>query len=210
MDRNPAELPRKASGKYCNARTPVKGGKYCGKTAGTGTDHSGIGRCSLHGGDRSGRPIINGYYSTKIKKTLRDQLIEITEDPQFSTIFEEFAQLKMILGNLLVDLPEDFGKNLFDPDYVLCSECGDRVKIDESKVKKRIDFMVSLIEKLSKIHKRIIETSIMMNKVITMDQLQYLYKKIAEIILDATEDERVAEDIFEKLQEIPLFFKEGK
>jgi len=42
------ERKRKAAGKTCNART--KSGGYCGKGAGQGTDHVGIGRCSLHGG----------------------------------------------------------------------------------------------------------------------------------------------------------------
>ena len=98
---------------------------------------------------------------------------------------------------------------MFSSELGLCSKCGGGIILD-SESKRRIDMLINLIEKLSKIHKRIIETSIMMNKVITMDQLQYLYKKIAEIILDATEDEKIAESIFKKLQEIPLFFKEGK
>ena len=209
MDRNPGNLPKKASGKYCNARTPVGGGKYCGKLAGAGTDHLGYGRCNLHGGDGSGRPLMTGFYSTKIKKTLNEQMIAIAEDPQFSTMLEEFASLKLVVGNILEGLPEDLGEQMFKTDALLCSKCGGGFTAD-SGTQRRVKMLIDVIEKLSKIHKRIIETSIVMNKVITMDQLQYLYKKIASIILEATEDKEVAEKIFEQLQETPLFFREGK
>jgi len=50
----------------------------------------------------------------------------------------------------------------------------------------------------------------MANKVITMDQLQYLYSQIAKIVLEATNDKKVSEEIFEKLSTIPLFFKGKK
>lgn len=202
-NRNPKNLPQKAPGKHCNAATPTG---YCKNLAGFKTDHLHEGRCYLHGGASDGRPIVNGYYSRKVSKNLRDQLIEITNDPQFSTMFEEFAQLKMVLGNVLSGLPEDFGEDLFNREVNLCKKCGGDIH-SETQAKKRVDMLVKLIEKLSKVHKRIIETSIMANKVITMDQLQYLYKQIAQIIFEATDDEDVAEEVFDKLQKIPLFFR---
>ena len=204
MNKNPNGLPKKDAGEKCNART--SSGKYCGNESGKGTDHLGEGRCVYHGGT-AGRPIMNGFYSNKVKKNLRDQLEEIVSDPQFSTMLEEFAQLKLILGNLLGGLSEDFGENMFRPEKVICPKCGEVVVERKNDDEKRVETMIRLVDKLSQVHKRIIETSIMANKVITMDQLQYLYRKIAEIILEATKSEKVSDEVFEKLQEIPLFFK---
>lgn len=44
-------LPRRSPSQTCNARLH-RGDGYCTVLAGEGTDHPGIGRCRLHGGER--------------------------------------------------------------------------------------------------------------------------------------------------------------
>lgn len=55
----------------CGAKT--RSGSPCQQVAGWGTDHVGTGRCKLHGGASTGRPIIHGKYSVTYKQTLMDK-----------------------------------------------------------------------------------------------------------------------------------------
>lgn len=202
MNRNPLGLVKiPPDDKHCNARTKTG---YCKHTPGWRTSHPGTGRCNYHGGE-AGRPITIGLYSKRMKLTLKEQISEIVKDPQFSSMYEEFAQLKMVLMNIVGDLPEDFGKEMFKYDEVLCRACGG-VVLTPSEAKKRVELMLDVIDRLSRTHERLVKTSVLLNKVITMDQLQYVYRQIAKIIFDATKDKGAAESVMEQLQEIPLFF----
>ena len=200
MNRNPKNLPEKKPDKKCNARTPTG---YCKHPAGHGTEHLGEGRCRLHGGV-AGRPPIHGLYSRRMGLNLREQLEEITTDPQFATMYEEYAQLKMVLMNILGGLPDNFGDELFEHAEVTCRTCGGLVLTD-SEAKRRVELILKTIEQLSKTHERIVKTDTALKKVLTPHQVEYLYKRIAAIILDTCGVE-MARDILQQLHEINLFY----
>lgn len=86
--------PRKAPDKTCNART--KSGKYCGRAAGQGTDHVGIGRCSLHGGSTplhvKGAELEQARrQEAELREVVNSMALPVTIDP-LDALLEELAR----------------------------------------------------------------------------------------------------------------------
>ena len=93
----------------CGAKKRGSGdpGSTCNNTAGFKTDHVGEGRCFLHGGAKgSGRPIIHGRRSKKLK-SLRQEIDEAKRDPELLDVTEQIALLKVIL-NRQIERQDDY------------------------------------------------------------------------------------------------------
>lgn len=203
MDRNPKGLEKIASEYNCNARTPTG---YCKKRAGWGTAHVGKGRCKLHGGNTPGRPIKHGLYSKKMKASVAAQLKEMVEHPAFASLYSEFGLLKLALSNIIGSFDEEFFNKIFDYEEVLCHQCGGVVLASSDELK-RFTMMVGLIEKMGRTYDRIIKAEVSLKKVITVHQLQFVYKKIANLISEAVGDPKQQKEIYERLMETDLFFE---
>ena len=98
----------------CGAKTKHDG-TPC-KRAGTG---GAGGKCHLHGGKSTGRPIITGRYSVTHRKSLADKMLRHTEDPAPSDLLPELAMMRALFQDYLdrfsdgVRLPADDIGRLF-------------------------------------------------------------------------------------------------
>lgn len=90
-----SRLPKKASGKCCNARTKQRAG-YCRKPSGWGTEHTGQGRCRVHGGLT---PTKHGVYS-KILPAKFHELLEEIKPRDITDLTHEIIKLKTLLIEL--------------------------------------------------------------------------------------------------------------
>jgi len=80
----------------CGAKN--RQGNPCGRPAGWGTDHSGKGRCKLHGG-RS--PIKSGRYSKVAEVRVADLVNEMEADPDPLNVLPELALARALLHDWL-------------------------------------------------------------------------------------------------------------
>lgn len=78
--------------RYCGAKRR-QGGGPCRRPAGWGTDHSGIGRCKLHGGRN---PVRHGRYSQIKREELRDAIARFEADPDPLNILPELAAARAL------------------------------------------------------------------------------------------------------------------
>ncbi|MCH7589355.1 MAG: hypothetical protein IIC78_15165 [Chloroflexi bacterium] len=83
----------------CGAKK--RAGGECKNRAGKGTEHLGEGRCRLHGGAGSGRPIIHGRYSLKHRENLQAKVQKFLEDSKPGSLFDELALERALLQDLL-------------------------------------------------------------------------------------------------------------
>lgn len=207
MNRNPKNLSKiEADDDHCNARCPAG---YCKKPAGWGTEHNGTGRCKLHGGSSLGRPIEHGLYSKKMKSSLQRQLADLVKHPSFKHLYEEFGIMKLAMANLLDGLDEDFFKEIFVEKTVFCKKCGGSVFVNTEEFKK-FAMVLDIIERMGRTYDRITKAEINLKKVITLPQLQYIYRQIAKIVLDVVKDKEQAREIYNKLMDTDLFFDPAK
>ncbi len=130
----------------------------CGQAAGWKTDHPGNGKCTLHGGSVTGRPVIHGRYSVKHKQELQDKMQEFLEDPQPGNLMSELALQRAML--------QDFVERL-----------GDTVLIDVIMRKHVFD----MIESISKVVERI--SRILNSTAITAAELQLLQMALPDLLL---------------------------
>ncbi|KKM87327.1 hypothetical protein LCGC14_1269970 [marine sediment metagenome] len=130
----------------------------CGLDAGWKTDHPGEGKCTLHGGSVTGRPVIHGRYSVKHKQELQDKMQEFLEDPQPGNLMSELALQRAML--------QDFVERL-----------GDTVLIDVIMRKHVFD----MIESISKVVERI--SRILNSTAITAAELQLLQMALPDLLL---------------------------
>jgi hypothetical protein len=100
----------------CGAKT--RAGTPCKQKAGWGTDHVGEGRCKLHGGKGSGRPIIHGRYSFKHKESLREKQRIFLNDPDAGNLLPELALLRALLQDYLDRLGDDMKLSHFNVGHV--------------------------------------------------------------------------------------------
>ena len=75
---NVEKLPRRRPGRTCNARLH-RGEGYCDVPAGEGTDHPGIGRCRLHGGETGDVAIANDEVDELFRAAGLDFIIDLAE-----------------------------------------------------------------------------------------------------------------------------------
>src|SRR5690606_14601494 len=83
----------------CGAKT--RSGSPCQQVAGWGTDQVGTGRCKLHGGASTGRPIIHGRYSFKHAASLQGKVQEYLADPEPGNLLHELALMRALLQDFL-------------------------------------------------------------------------------------------------------------
>jgi hypothetical protein len=82
----------------CGAKT--RAGTPCQQPSGWGTDHVGQGRCKLHGGKSTGRPITHGRYSLNHRAKLAEKAATF-EDANFGDLQAEINLLRALLQEYL-------------------------------------------------------------------------------------------------------------
>lgn len=100
------------------------GDGYCRQTAGWGTDHTGEGRCKLHGG---ANPTRHGLYSKTKRERLGDRIREAARREEPLDLLEELAVVRALLADYLASRKEP------DPGDVT------RIAAEISKIVKRIE-----------------------------------------------------------------------
>ena len=90
-----APLPAVDGGK---CRGTTHDGTPCEKSAGWGTDHVGLGRCRLHGGNNMAR---HGRYSTIKRAELRELIEKFEDDPDPLNILPELAAVRALFVDYL-------------------------------------------------------------------------------------------------------------
>ncbi|MFE2407109.1 hypothetical protein ACFXDE_02060 [Kitasatospora sp. NPDC059408] len=74
----------RGNGPVCGAKTRQEGSaEHCGLPAGWGTDHPGVGRCKLHGGNTSGQRVQAAHTiaEREVRKVLAELDVEPIDDP---------------------------------------------------------------------------------------------------------------------------------
>lgn len=87
----------------CAAKT--RAGTPCQQPAGWGTDHVGSGRCKLHGGKSTGRPITHGRYSLNHRAKLAEKA-QVFEDANFGDLQAELNLLRALLQEYIDRFPD--------------------------------------------------------------------------------------------------------
>lgn len=87
----------------CGAKT--RAGTPCQQIAGWGTDHVGNGRCKLHGGKSTGRPITHGRYSLNHRAALAEKAATF-EDANFGDLQAELNLLRALLQEYIDRFPD--------------------------------------------------------------------------------------------------------
>lgn len=217
MNRNPLNLPRKEPDEKCNARTK-KG--YCKHKAGFRTHHPGEGRCYLHGGSslsvkRNSDPYVTSVYTSKLPTSLQIELHEITKEPVFASLFQEFAILKLVVQGLLTNLPADISSIYGQP---VCSECKKNleleleedeknyifIKYDYKAQEKRLDKLVSTIESISRIFERISKHEERQKRFIPIHEIENIMVQWGKVLMKWFGDHPNIEKVQQEIMEIPF------
>lgn len=111
------DLPKEEPGEWAGAG-------YCRNEAGHGTDHPGVGRCSLHGGSAV---VKHGRYSTVRRQQLGEYIEQAEQDPDLVSCQKELAVVKGLLEDYLARDPE--------PDHAAVVGMASEI----SKIAKRIE-----------------------------------------------------------------------
>lgn len=84
----------------------TRAGNPCTRPAGWGTQHSGEGKCKLHGGAATGRPLIHGRYAKSPNGRLGKKIREHMEDPNPLDLRPELALLRSLIDHFMGKLEE--------------------------------------------------------------------------------------------------------
>lgn len=84
--------------KRCGAKT--RSGEPCKNYA------MANGRCRMHGGKATGRPIIHGRYSLKHRESLQAKMQQFLDDPQPGELYDELALIRTLLQDYLDRFPD--------------------------------------------------------------------------------------------------------
>lgn len=149
-------LPPKDPDRKCNARR--RGGPgYCQRPAGWGTDHPGVGRCKLHGGDV---PVSHGLYSKYSRHRLAELAAKFREDPDLLNLRDTIAlQAALVtdllsqqesapgidpeMASLLATLTERIGRNI---ERLHKLEVGERYILEVSDVQRIIGQVTAVLQ----------------------------------------------------------------
>jgi hypothetical protein len=158
----------------CEAKTRQTG-RPCSRPAGWGTDHPGRGKCKLHGGASSGRPLIHGRYSLAHRKSLRAKMDHLLSDPTPGDLSEELALTRALLQDYL-----------------------DRVLQDDELSAENISVCQSLLRDI----RVIVDT---MNRIyerssLTAAEVQYLTARIADLAVKFVPDDMKRAAFFVELE----------
>jgi len=143
-------------GKKRRTKTP------CSQPAGWGTDHAGEGRCKLHGGSSTGRPIIHGRYSVKHRESLQSKTDEFLNDPEPGNLMSELALARAFLQDFL-----------------------DRVT-EGSINKETREHLFDMIESVGKLVERI--SRILNQTALTQGELQFLQARLVDLVIKYIDD----------------------
>jgi len=161
-----ASMSVKASDDYCNARTPTG---YCGKISGWGTAHVNSGRCKLHGGSSSGRPLVTGAYSQSISK-MKDEIDRLSKDSNFLNLIEELSVMKGMFSNLL----ESINKDLEDDVDVWTTQN----RFGEATVHPKVVAMMKMIDTTGKTFERIVAAEAKMSDTLTLRGIYFILQQL--------------------------------
>lgn len=224
MNRNPLKLQPKTPDKNCNARTP-RG--YCRNRAGYKTPHVGAGRCWVHGGltpsgirrGIAGEESFNvqTIYTQMLPTSLAEELVSIKHDPMFSTLFNEYALLKMIVQSLLNNLPVDLSQMYGKP---VCEECKEKYdpsgkkfyiayKSDWAGDQKRLDKLVSTIESMSRVFEKISKHEERQQKYILVSELEQLMLRWGKVLMKHLGDDSRISAIQDEIMRIGFIRRPG-
>ena len=207
MNRNPLNLDFRESGYKCNARTPTG---YCKNRAGFKTTHVGDGRCYLHGGNL---PATNNsfqsIYTKMLPTNLAIELAEIKHDPTFTTLFSEYALLKLIVQVLLRDLPVDlssmYGRLKCDKCKHELNEVQDVIWVEYPKYagreQKRLKELVSTIEAMSRVFEKMSKHEERQKRFIKVSEIEQLMVQWGKIIMKHLGDDPRLQSIQKDLLE---------
>lgn len=134
----------------CNAKT--RNGGTC-KRPGNGAG----GRCHLHGGKSTGRPIVTGRYSVVHRASLADKLAQFRADPQPGNLSDELALLRALFADYLERFPT-----------------GTPLKFDD------VERLAGLLVEVSKMVERI--SRIMNSTALTAAEVAYLQARMADLV----------------------------
>lgn len=146
----PRSLPaRLEPDETCNART--RAGTPCAQTAGSRTDHPGLGRCWLHGG----RSVVkHGRYSTVKHEELAELIREMEADPEPLDVLPELATTRALLRDWL-DRYKDLLKALFAWNAAENADAKDESRKPRPQRIPDLREALPLLSEVSKIVKRI-------------------------------------------------------
>lgn len=158
----------------CGAK--AKGtGEPCRRPAGWGTDHPGEGRCKLHGGVSSGRPVVHGRYSVKHRAKLAEKYQAFLGDPHPGDLVNELAMMRALFQ-----------------DYLSRFEDGVPLGADD------IGRLYSMLDTIGKLVERI--NRILTNTALTTAEIQYLQARIVDLIGRYIDDRQQREAFIRELR----------
>lgn len=146
---------------YCGGKT--RSGTSCRRPAGWGTDHPGEGKCKLHGGSATGRPIIHGRYSVKHRAALAEKVAQFLDDPAPGDLSHELALTRALLQDYL---------DRFGDGQPLPYE-------DMSRILDIVESVGRMVERISRI---------LNSTALTQVEVQYLQARLADLIVKYIDD----------------------
>lgn len=225
MNKNPLNLEPKAPDTKCNARTP---NGYCKNKAGYKTMHPGEGRCYYHGGNTPvrvhGDPLFQSIYTKALPSSLAIELTEIQRDPLFSTLFQEFSILRLIVSGLLNQLPADLSTIYGRP---VCSECGKHlgkilnrddptdegaqmvIDVDWEVQWKRLTKLISTIETMSRVFEKISKHEERQKRFIQVSELEGLMVQWGKILMKYLGNDSRIKEIQQELMDAGFLRQPG-
>lgn len=126
------------------------------------------GRCRMHGGKSTGRPITTGKYSIKHRESLRQKLGQFFNDPDWGNLQSELALLRALLQDYLDRFTEG-------------------TRIDYKIIKGALD----LVEAIGKLIERM--ARIINQTALTAMEVELFLKTFTSLVVKYIPDERHAE-----------------
>ncbi len=134
-----------------------KTGKPCRKPAGWGIPNKTTGKCRIHGGANTGRPIEHGRFSTKHREKLHKDMEKFLNDPRPGDLQAELALMRTLLQNFVDRFPDEISLDL-----------------------KSIHAMYDMIEAIGRMVERI--SKILNQTALTQADLRYLQIVLTDLI----------------------------
>lgn len=143
--------------RFCNSPLRGKPGRYCKKWAGNGTDHVGVGRCSLHGGKNQSPD------SKNFKHGLRAQI-------QYPMIVEKANQLRK-------------DRDVFDlRDHIFLMEAIAQTILEQASQPHELFPLVKVLEACTKAIERLHNIEVGRRYVISVETMGGIIGKVVEVI----------------------------
>jgi hypothetical protein len=158
----------------CEAKTR-QAGRPCSRPAGWGTDHPGGGRCKLHGGASSGRPVTHGRYSLKHRKSLLGKVDRLLSDPTPGDLSQELALTRALLQDYLDRLPQE--RELSTGEISVCQSLLREIR--------------TIVDTMNRIYER---------SSLTAAEVQYLKARIADLAVKYVPDDMKRAAFFVELE----------